>query len=1225
MNETSPSISTQESFPNDGESRWYKRIFLSWVKPLLDYGFKNKVTEKNFFVLNKEDDPSRCGDEFTAIIPKYSHKPFPTFSSLFAINKSIFFSALILGGLYCISTLWLIDLLKSFLAFIEVSNPSMSRGALYILGFCLLGTISWVCIQHCFLKLTKLSIRIRGALVPSIYDRFFKLKSSDRAIFSSGEMNNLLLQDTARISEASQSLVMLIVSVFIIFAASILLYLQIGISGIVGTVSAFIVIPLSSKLNKRISGNSKSLMQISDVRISRINELLSRIKMVKAMSLGKCIKALVNQSRQIEIKLLKHLFWNTALLNLVIQSSPLFIAAITFATYVFLGKTLDLPEVLSAIAIFGLLKTPVMHIPRLLIQIADAKVSIERIDKIFRYLTYDKNNDDISTQPGSIQFHHAHLGRTGNEPILKDINVDIVPGSLVSLIGAAGSGKTSFLESIIDPAIAIQGSCKKAGAISYAPQKPFIITGTIRENVLFGLEYDEDRYWRVIQSCHLSKDLNEFPERDLTELIENGGNLSGGQKQRIALARAIYRVAEIYILDDVFSALDEGVGSKIFTEVVLKFLARKTRMITTHRLEYIKQCDRIFKLEVGRLKEVTNEVAEKSSHRVEKPSEGSQNEHNGDGFRVCEQSLSQSQKKISDEDRKTGRVSWLLYYDYFKKAGGFIVLFFILFVFGMRELLTVGSDLWLSYGTAATPEFEGPTIVLIFSLLCGLGALATLFRTALLLRTSTRVAEKVHNEMLDSILNAPIHFFETNSLGRILNRFSKDMRAVDQEIGPRFLDAISVVFVLLSAFLVIEIANPFVFGVIGLIGYLYYKIQSYYRATAPEINRLEAISHSPLFSHVQESIEGIVSIKAFSMAGKFYSKTIEKLRTSLKASFTRQVIGEWLSINLDIMGVLLLGFVAFIATVTRSHISWSLAGLSVTYVMMVTINFQRAVHNMTDLESSMTSMERVHSFSSLPTENQSVKIEPDKRWPEDGRIKFQNVTLVYHDNRIPILKNVSFEVLPREKIGIIGRTGSGKSSLINALFRLVELQGGAISIDQIDISKIQLERYRNSISLIPQDPLLVSGTLRMNLDPYSEFTERALIDSIKSVGLLPFYETIPGGLDYLVQTGGSNLSQGHRQLFSLARVLLRNSKILILDEATANVDVETDHLVQNAIRKNFAQATTMTIAHRLETVIHSDRILILEDGKVVDFASPKTLFAKEGSRLYGFDKLSRNT
>lgn len=1205
-----------DSFPNDGQSPWYRRILFGWVKPLLSYGYKHQLTEKNFFSLNEADEPSICNNKFSTTMTKYSHVSSPTFSALFVDNISIFILSLMFGGFYCITNLWLINLLKSFLIFIEMPNPSISKGAIFALGFCFLGTLSWVFIQHCFLSITKLSLRIRGALVMAIYERVFKLRSSDRLTISAGEMSNLMLQDTVRISVASQALVMLIVSVFLILAASALLYLQIGISGIIGTASAFIVIPLSNILNKHISSNSKSLMQISDIRISRMSELLSHIKAVKAMNWDKCINALIHQVRQSEIKLLKNLSWNTALLNLVIQSSPLFIAAITFATYVFLGKTLELPMVLSAIAIFGILKTPVMHIPRLIIQITDAKVSIERIDKIFRLKMAHRKNDDIVASLGSIQFNQANIGWTETESILKNITINIKPGELVSLIGASGSGKTSFLNAIIDEATILAGSCGKSGKVSYASQKSFIIFGSIRENILFGLEYDEQRYWRVIHACHLIEDLNEFSEYDLTQLTENGGNLSGGQKQRIALARTIYRDADIYILDDVFSALDEEVGKNVFNEVALKFLAGKTRVITSHRLEYAKQSDRILRFENGCLKEVTDKVAvnraplplSSSSHSsVEIPIQFKQ---------------AMNKKLIANEDRKTGRVNKSIYYDYFKKAGGLRIFIYILLIFGIRELLAVGSDLWLSYG-AATPIFNNHLVILVFSLLCILVASATLFRAVLLLKTSILVAERVHNEMLDSILKTSIQFFETNPIGRILNRFSRDLHTVDQEIGPRFLDAIGVFFVLFSAFIVIESANPFAIIVIGLIGYFYYQIQSYYRVTAPEINRLEAISQSPLFSHFKETLEGIVSIKTFTMTEKFSSQGLEKLRTSLRATFTQQVIAEWLSVNLDIMGVVLLGLIAFIATVARAHVSWSLAGLSVTYVMMVTINFQRAVHNVTDLEISMTSLERTNSFSNLNPENLSGKINPHNNWPEQGRIKFDNVTLIYHDNAIPVLKNVSFEILPGEKVGVIGRTGSGKSSLINALFRLVELQDGTILIDNIDISEIKMELLRSSIALLPQDPLMIAGTLRMNLDPYGQFTDHELIDSLKSTGLFSFYKNIPDALNYTLQVGGGNLSQGHRQLFSLARILLLNPKILILDEATANVDVETDRLVQDVIRKNFAQSTIITIAHRLETVINSDRILNLENGKVIDFACPKQLFSKEGSRLYGFDKINR--
>lgn len=1199
------------AFPNDEQSNWYQRIFFSWVKPLLSYGALHNVSEENFFELNRSDDPSECAQQLATSIGKHYNKKSPLVYSLFHANRNIFLISLMLGGVHAICNIGLIRLLKSFLYFLESTTSILSEGVGFAFCLCLLGVITWTSIHHCFLYSARLAIRVKGSLTYYLYERYLQLLPQTRSQITSGEINNLLMQDTLRISVAAEALTMTMVSIFVIVAATILLYLQIGLSGLVGVIAAFVFIPISNAINNKISQDSKSLQEISDSRISVMKELLEHAKKIKVMSWSIFFHKLIAEVRQTELGALKNLIWNTALLNLVIQVSPLFVACVTFGVYTLLGKSLDLPTVLSVIAIFGVLKTPVMHLPRLIIEITDAQVSLERVSDFLKLQTVSSEiMENDSNNLGAINFKSAHIGWNENVPILNDITLKIQPGQLLGLAGMSGTGKTSFLNAILNESLVLDGKHQVHGKISYAPQHAFIISGTIRDNILFGSEFTAEKYWNVIHACSLLPDLEIFPGSDLSIIIENGANLSGGQKQRIALARALYREADIYLFDDSFSALDEKVGNEIFQQAILIFLKDKTRIVATHKLEFIKYCDQKFMLQDSKLLNIDERVGSVNLKQLDTPSLF----HSMPS--VSEAAL--NRLNVTEEVINSAKINNKLYLLYYAKAGGLFILGTILLMFGIRELLMVGSDYWLSYWTANS-VLSNSQIFTGFVLIGSMASAATFYRGLLLLNASNRVAQKMHDEMLSSILNAPIKFFESNPIGKILNRFSRDVRVIDREIGPRFLDGISVFFVLTSAFVIIEMTNIYMIFIMAAIGVFYYWIQAFYRSTAPAINRLEAEAQSPLVSHFNETMDGVVSIKVFERQRSYILQNYTKLVSSLRATYTQYVIGRWLSVNLDLLGVIMLGVVALVAVFTRTYVSWSLAGLSVTYVLMITVNFQRSVHNLTDLEISMTSLERINAYSNIPSEIQIDTHRVGDQWPSLGSIKFDNVSLRYDEDSESILKHVSFDIKPSQKIGVIGRTGSGKSSLINAIFKLHPLQDGAIYIDDVNIANLSPEILRKRIHLLPQDPLFIAGTLRMNLDPYQMFTDTELIAAIKAMGCFSFFENLDNGFDFKLKAGGSNVSLGHRQLLSLARVFLANPKILLLDEATANVDVQTDRYIHELIQEYFHHVTVVTIAHRLETVINSDLILCMERGEIVDFASPAELCKKESSRLYHYE------
>jgi len=580
---------------------------------------------------------------------------------------------------------------------------------------------------------------------------------------------------------------------------------------------------------------------------------------------------------------------------------------------------------------------------------------------------------------------------------------------------------------------------------------------------------------------------------------------------------------------------------------------------------------------------------------------------------------------IEKEEMEVGGVKWGVYSYYATSIGILATLAIIVFYLGFQGF-QVGSSIWLSQWVddplASTDDAVRNMYLIVYALLGIFQSIAIMIATILFSVYTLDAARKLHNTMLLRIMRGPMSFFETTPLGRILNRFSKDVDVCDVVIPNNLRGLLGTMLNVLGTIIVIVFAMPIFLVIVIPIAIAYYFLQKFYVATARQVKRMESITRSPIYIHFSETITGGPTIRAYSRTPAFVKENERRIDKNQMCYYPSICANRWLSIRLECIGNLIVMFASLIAVLSRGTIDPGVVGLSLSYALNVTGALNQLVRMTTEVETNMVSVERIREYQQTPQEApfDLPENDPPKEWPEHGVIEFEKYETRFRPGLDLVLKGISCKILSGEKIGIVGRTGAGKSTMTLALFRILESSGGSISIDGVNISQLGLQKLRSRITIIPQDPVLFSGSMRLNLDPFENYSDIEVWRALEHAHLRTFVTALPDGLQHIVSEGGTNLSVGQRQLICLARALLRKTKVLVLDEATAAVDLETDDLVQATIRAEFLDCTVLTIAHRLNTIMDSNRVVVLDQGKVIEFESPASLMAKTDSVFYGMAK-----
>ncbi|XP_015781935.1 multidrug resistance-associated protein 1 [Tetranychus urticae] len=856
-------------------------------------------------------------------------------------------------------------------------------------------------------------------------------------------------------------------------------------------------------------------------------------------------------------------------------------------------------------------------------------------------------SDDSSDDLDDSENEEESVSPFYTEPDLKNINIHVKPGSFVAIVGSVGSGKSSLLSAILGEMEKVSGLVNINGKskIAYVSQQAWIQNATIRDNILFENPFNKTRYEEIISVCALEPDLAYLPKGDKTEIGEKGINLSGGQKQRISLARACYSDADIFIMDDPLSAVDAHVSKHLFNRVLNSesgILRDKTRVLVTNKLDILSNVDYIYVLNNGR----TNEAGtyqELVNSRGDFYNLVKQFTFTSDGQKSdeCSQvinkeiSLVHNEGEITatehkevdkDEDTKTGRVKWPVYLEYFR-----MISFFWIAVIVISKLFSscssLISDIWLSKWSIdhLSSDFSPNSVKMRLAVYAGLGiaqGLLAISDSLVIFNGSLNLAIKLHQNLLFGILRAPIAFFDRTSTGTIITLFSGDLQRADSSLLQSTLMFFDSLVNALSYFIVIFVNIPLFIFVFIPICLLYWYIQRIHSSLALQLERIYSSAKSPIYSHFSETLNGLNTIQTYGATDRFIKKFSEKYDRKSVHSIARSISKIWLHMRLNFCSHLITLFVALFVVLKRESLDSGVVGLILTYALNVTRSFSQLVRYPSYIESNAIGFERLLSYSKLESEADwyKGKIEPEDSWPEKGSIKFDRYETRYTPKNEPVLKGITAFIKAKEKIGIVGRTGAGKSTITLSLFRLLEPSSGAIYIDNYNISDLPLHFLRSRLAIIPQDPVLFAGTLRFNLDPFSQNSDNDIWSALSLVYLKDYFTKIGEDLDYNIDKDGANLSVGQKQLLCLARALLKKPKILILDEATAAIDLETDNLIQKTIRSQFKDCTILTIAHRLHTILDSDRVMVLDNGQIVEFDVPKILLDNKESVFYSLAK-----
>uniref|UniRef100_A0A8C1P561 Multidrug resistance-associated protein 4 n=1 Tax=Cyprinus carpio TaxID=7962 RepID=A0A8C1P561_CYPCA len=1072
---------------------------------------------------------------------------------------------------------------------------------------------------------------------------------------TTGQIVNLLSNDVNKFDELTIFLHFLWVGPLQAAAVIGLLWQEIGASCLAGMAVLIFLMPLQTMFGKLFSKYRSKTAAFTDSRIRTMNEVVSGIRIIKMYAWEKPFAALVNDVRRKEISKIMSSSYLRGLNMASFFTANKIILFVTFTVYVLVGNKISASRVFVTVSLYSAVRlTVTLFFPSAIEKVSESAISIRRIKKFLLLDELVKSHVPLTQEDrkeASVEIEDliCYWDKSLDAPTLQNLSLTVKPGQLLAVIGPVGAGKSSLLSTVLGELPAEKGVVKVKGELTYASQQPWVFPGTIRSNILFGKELQPQRYESVLRACALKRDMELLPDRDLTVIGDRGATLSGGQKARVNLARAVYQDADIYLLDDPLSAVDAEVGRHLFEQCICGILKDKPRILVTHQLQYLKAANQILVLKEGHmvargtyselqrsgvdftslLKKDEEEECEKGeaprSPRSRTLSQNSIRSHSSSVLSVKDESdqlPAEPVHTIAEETRIEGTIGLHMYWKYFRAGANVLILILLVLLNLLAQLDFSSSNISSTigrngtFGTNTTQELNLDFYLGIYAGLTGATIIFGFMRGLIMFNVLVNSTETLHNRMFNSILRTPVHFFDVNPIGRILNRFSKDIGQLDSLLPWTFVDFIQVFLQIIGVIAVASSVIPWILiPVIPLlIAFLF--LRRYFLQTSRDVKRIESTTRSPVFSHLSSSLQGLCTIRAFKAEERFQQAFDAHQDLHSEAWFLFLTTSRWFAVRLDGMCSVFVTITAFGCLLLKDSMKAGDVGLALSYSVTLMGMFQWGVRQSAEVENMMTSVERVVEYTKLESEAPwETQKRPPPDWPSRGLVTFDKVNFSYSSDGPVVLKNISAMFRPREKVGIVGRTGAGKSSLISALFRLAEPEG-KILVDGVLTSEIGLHDLRQKMSIIPQDPMLFTGTMRKNLDPFSQHSDHDLWNALKEVQLKAAVEDLPAKLETELAESGSNFSVGQRQLVCLARAILRKNRILIIDEATANVDPRTDELIQKTIRDKFKECTVLTIAHRINTIIDSDRILVLDAGRIHEYDAPHVLLQNQNGIFY---------
>ncbi|GEQ70295.1 hypothetical protein JCM33374_g3971 [Metschnikowia sp. JCM 33374] len=1332
----------------------------SWINPMIWKAYQSPMLKEDIWGLRQDDHALNILKDFESYKSnaRFTFKLFSHFKALFFLQG---FWAILDSVLVFMPTL----LLKKVLEYVsDQSSTTKSVAWCLVILMPLTKMADSVTSGFSLFLGRRVCVRMRAIIIGQVYSKALRrrittsedseenTKDSDSTSEESGKKEqkesksselgaiiNLMAIDAFKVSEICGYLHFFVSAILMLIFCIVLLYSLLGWSALVGGSVIILVLPFNYKFSSWVAKAQKTMLGVTDKRIQKMNETFSSIRIIKFFAWEDNFFKQIMDIRKEEMYYLKVRVFCWGCQSFVWFVIPTLVTIISFYCYTVIeGKPLSAPIAFTALSLFTLLRSPLDQLADMTAIVIQSKVSLDRISDFLEEeesSKYEQLDSTPSATSPLVGFENASFSwnsKSDKDFKLKDLNATFLPGKLTAIVGPTGSGKTSLLlallgemelnagkvflpgiiprdELVVDPRTGLTES------VAYCSQGAWLLNDTIKNNIIFASQFNQDRYDKVVEACGLSRDFQILSAGDQTEIGEKGIALSGGQKQRVSLARALYSNSRHILLDDCLSAVDSHTALWIYENCITgPLMANRTCILVSHNVALtIQKADWVVVMNNGRIEHqgtpedlmsnghlgddelvrssVMNSRSQSSTNLETLESKNSEMKAKSQAIESKLQKLAEDDdevvrtdgKLVEDETKADGVVGLNVYTDYAKEFGGWFTWTCIVVIFLIPQGVFISQSWWLrkwaqdtadsAVGIASlnnvnsftelksqftstivstsqiafsyvkpqamietVQKYKEENSVLFYISIYGIiGLVYALLATLRVFWTflaGITASNNVFQKVLTRILRAKLRFFDKTPLGRIMNRFSKDIEAVDQELTPFAEGVFACVIACASTLLLIAIITPgfLVFAV--FIAYFYYLVGIFYISLSRELKRYDSITKSPIHQHFSESLVGVSTIRAYGVETRFMKQNLSAIDNNNRPFFYMWVANRWLAFRIDAVGSMVMFFAGIFVILSIGKIDAGLAGLSLSYAISFSENALWIVRLYANIEMNMNSVERLQEYLDVEEEPPAEipETKPDGNWPQTGEIDVNDLSLRYAPDLPRVIKNATFHVKPCHKIGIVGRTGAGKSTIITAFFRFLDAETGTITIDGVDISKIGLKDLRQAITIIPQDPTLFTGTIRSNLDPFNQYSDDQIFEALTRVNLITKGErerevgkdnTNENQNKFLdiessVSEGGNNLSQGQRQLMCLARSLLKSPKVILLDEATASIDYKSDALIQQTIRDEFSNSTILTIAHRLRSIIDYDMILVMDAGRVVEYDDPYTLIANKESLFY---------
>ncbi|KEH16403.1 putative xenobiotic-transporting ATPase [Medicago truncatula] len=1241
FNEVDP-ISNVTPFCKAG---FFSKISFWWLNPLMKTSQEKTLQDEDIPKLREFDRAETCYLTFVEQLNKQRQCESSKHSSILWTIILCHQREILVTGLFAFFKVLALSftplLLNAFIMVAEGNESFKYEGYILAMSLFFIKIIESLSQRQWYFRTRLVGMKVRSQLTATISKKILRLSNTARLVHSGGEIMNYMTVDAYRIGEFPFWFHQTWTTILQLCIALVILFRTIGLATLASMAVIVLTVLCNAPLSKLQYKFQSKLMLAQDERLKVSSEALTNMKVLKLYAWENHFKNVVDCLRNVELKLLSSVQLRRTYNVFLFWASPILVSVASFLACYFLEVPLHASNVFTFVATLNLVQDPISSIPDVITAIIQAKVAFARIAVFLNapeLLSKNLKNECFRVDlKGSISIKSADFSWEGNalKPTLRSINFEVRHGQKVAICGKVGSGKSTLLATILGEVPKTKGIIDVHGKFAYVSQTAWIQTGTIRENILFGSEMDDEKYLETLKRSSLLKDLELFCYGDLTEIGERGVNLSGGQKQRIQLARAFYENADIYLLDDPFSAVDAHTAKKLFDEYIIEGLKGKTVLLVTHQVELLPKFDSILLISDGVILQTG------PYHQLMTSSQDFQdliNAHKetSDSDQLASVTLSQRHSSsnkctqaivlkqfnapngnqlIKKEERGKGDTGLKPYLQYLNQMKGYIFFSMTALTDLLFVVFSILQNSWMA-ANVDNPHVSALKLILVYFTIGAFSIVFIFTRGLLVVALGLQSSNYLFSQLMNSLFRAPMSFYDSTPLGRILSRVSSDLSIIDLDIPFSLTFAVGAPIVFFSSLTVLAVVSWQVLIVAIPMIYVAILMQKYYFALAKEVMRINGTTKSSLANHVAETVAGAATIRAFEDEDRSFEKNLYLIDVNASSFFHIIASNEWLIQRLEIISAIVLTAAALcMVMLPPGTFTSGFIGMALSYGLSLNAALVYSIQHQCTLANYIISVERLNQYMHIKSEAEEIVEEnrPPLNWPVAGKVEINDLKIRYRPEGPLVLHGITCTFEPGRKIGIVGRTGCGKSTLISALFRLVEPAGGKIIIDGIDITSIGLHDLRSRLGIIPQDPILFTGTVRYNLDPLSEHTDQEIWEVLGKCQLREVVQGKEEGLNSSVLEDGSNWSMGQRQLFCLGRALLRRSRILVLDEATASIDNSTDLILQKNIRVEFADCTVITVAHRIPTVMDCNMVLAISDGELAEYDEPTNLMKREES------------